>query len=108
MSQTNSIVARAPTLVLCLSPPVFSLSPPVYLPPSSLTAPYCPHLSLQELLLLLDEYWESHPELQAVPIYQVWGVVIVGEGREGGIVVKGRALQVAAIASLISSPPRPA
>ena len=25
----------------------------------------------QELLLLLDEYWESHPELRNVPIYQV-------------------------------------
>ncbi|KAL6748418.1 beta-lactamase-like protein [Haematococcus lacustris] len=27
----------------------------------------------QELLLLLDEYWEAHPELAAVPIYQASG-----------------------------------
>ena len=25
----------------------------------------------QELLLILDEYWEQHPELQRVPVYQV-------------------------------------
>lgn len=26
----------------------------------------------QELLLILEEYWERHPELHGVPIYQVW------------------------------------
>jgi len=25
----------------------------------------------QELLLILDEYWEQHPELQRIPVYQV-------------------------------------
>ena len=29
--------------------------------------------TLQEVLLMLDEYWEQHPELQGVPIYQVSG-----------------------------------
>ena len=29
------------------------------------------HKCPQELLLLLDEYWEQHPELKSVPIYQV-------------------------------------
>jgi len=28
-------------------------------------------LRAQELLLMLEEHWEAHPELQAVPIYQV-------------------------------------
>lgn len=28
-------------------------------------------LPLQELLLILEEYWERHPELHGVPIYQV-------------------------------------
>lgn len=27
----------------------------------------------QELLLILEEYWERHPELHGVPIYQVGG-----------------------------------
>jgi Cft2 family RNA processing exonuclease len=29
---------------------------------------------LQELLLLLDEYWARHPQLQGIPIYQASGV----------------------------------
>jgi hypothetical protein len=28
----------------------------------------------QELLLLLDEYWARHPQLQGIPIYQASGV----------------------------------
>ena len=28
----------------------------------------------QELLLILEEYWERHPELHGVPIYQVGSV----------------------------------
>jgi hypothetical protein len=28
---------------------------------------------LQELLLMLDEYWDTHPEVRNVPIYQVEG-----------------------------------
>ena len=28
----------------------------------------------QELLLLLDEYWELQPELQGIPIYQASGL----------------------------------
>lgn len=28
----------------------------------------------QELLLLLDEYWDKHPELQGVPVYQASGL----------------------------------
>jgi cleavage and polyadenylation specificity factor subunit 3 len=31
-------------------------------------------LHLQELLLLLDEYWGRHPQLQGIPIYQASGV----------------------------------
>eukprot|EP00879_Flechtneria_rotunda_P033239 GHRR01036792.1.p1 GENE.GHRR01036792.1~~GHRR01036792.1.p1 ORF type:complete len:128 (+),score=18.87 GHRR01036792.1:366-749(+) len=29
---------------------------------------------MQELLLLLDEYWSKHPQLQGIPIYQASGV----------------------------------
>ncbi|KAF5839966.1 beta-lactamase-like protein [Dunaliella salina] len=29
----------------------------------------------QELLLMLEEHWEAHPELQAVPIYQASGMM---------------------------------
>ena len=38
----------------------------------------------QELLLILEEYWERHPELHGVPIYQVggrrWGVHMCSGG----------------------------
>jgi cleavage and polyadenylation specificity factor subunit 3 len=37
----------------------------------------------QELLLILEEYWEQHPELHGVPIYQVGGVVVRGFGGRG-------------------------
>ena len=29
---------------------------------------------MQELLLILEEYWERNPELQGVPIYQASGL----------------------------------
>lgn len=32
-------------------------------------------MPLQELLLMLEEHWETHPELQAVPIYQASGMM---------------------------------
>ena len=38
-----------------------------------------PLCCLQELLLLLDDYWQAHPELRHVPLYQV-----STEGRGGG------------------------
>jgi hypothetical protein len=33
-----------------------------------------PVIAHQELLLLLDEYWARHPQLQGIPIYQASGV----------------------------------
>ena len=48
----------------------------------------------QELLLVLEEYWDRHPELQGVPIYQVTmmgGGGGSGAGAEGGGGSRGRA-----------------
>lgn len=47
----------------------------------------------QELLLILEEYWERHPELHGVPIYQVGGCVGGVGGRGwGAIAVAGAAV----------------
>lgn len=36
--------------------------------------PFLSHFFAQELLLMLDDYWERHRELQGVPIIQASGL----------------------------------